>query len=161
MIVPLSIQVTAILLTGLIAGLFYSFDCAVVKGLGKLPDKEYIGAFKQINTAIQNPYFFISFMGSLVILPVAAWVSYGGVSSTSFYLMLSATIVYIIGVFGITAFGNVPLNNLLDQFNLTNASDHEIHSMRQKFEEKWNGLNRTRTFASILCFLLSIFSSLL
>ena len=39
------IQVAAVVLAGLAAGLFYSYDCSVVNGLGNLSDKEYLSAF--------------------------------------------------------------------------------------------------------------------
>jgi hypothetical protein len=33
-----------------------------------------------------------------------------------FVRLLAATVIYLIGVFGLTVFGNVPLNNTLDRF---------------------------------------------
>lgn len=151
-------HITAILLTGLIAGLFYSYDCSVIKGFKDIPDKEYLTAFQSINRAILNPWFFISFMGSLLILPVVTWLSYKAVSPVSFYLLLAAAIVYTIGVFGVTMFGNVPLNNQLDQFDISNAAPDALKALRQKFEPSWNKLNAIRTYAAILSFLLTIIS---
>jgi uncharacterized membrane protein len=151
-------QIAAILLTGLIAGLFYSYDCSVIKGLGSLPDAEYLSAFKAINKAILNPYFFMSFMGSLLVLPIAAWLNYKEGGTTSFYLLIAATLVYVAGTFGVTILGNVPLNNLVDRFDITTASQMNIQALRQKFEGSWNTLNHIRTYANILSFLLAILS---
>ena len=53
-------QFASILFTGLLAGLFYGYDCSVIKGLGNLQDDVYLQSFQSINKAIQNPYFFIS-----------------------------------------------------------------------------------------------------
>jgi uncharacterized membrane protein len=152
------IQILTVLLTGLLAGLLYGYDCSVIDGLGNLSDKEYLNAFQSINKAIQNPYFFISLMGSMFTLPVATWLSYKSGSSVSFYFLLAAAIVYITGVFGITAFGNVPLNNLLEQFDISKASIEAIREIRQKFESSWNMLHHLRTYAAILAFLLTIIS---
>lgn len=154
------IHVAAILLSGLAAGLLYGYDSSVIKGLGNLPDKEYLNAFQSINRAILNPYFFISFMGSLVVLPVAAWLSYKEGGSTSLYLLLAATLVYAAGVLGVTAFGNIPLNNRLDKFEISTASTEAVKAMRQKFEASWNVLHHIRTYAAMLSFLLAIFSLL-
>jgi uncharacterized membrane protein len=151
-------HITAILLTGLIAGLFYSFDCSVIKGFRNIPDKEYLTSFQSINRAILNPYFFISFMGSLLILPVVAWLSYKAASPASFYLLLGAVIVYAIGVFGVTIFANVPLNNQLDQLDISNAAPDALKAFRQEFEPSWNKFNAIRTYAAILSFLLTIIS---
>jgi uncharacterized membrane protein len=152
------IQISAVLLTGLSAGLFYSYDCSVIKGLGNLPDREYLSAFQSINKAILNPYFFTSFMGSLLLLPIAAWLSYKGASPMAFYFLVAASVVYAAGVFGVTMFGNVPLNNLLDRFDISIASVDAIHAMRQRFENSWNMLQHVRTFAAILSFILAIIS---
>lgn len=152
------IPALSILLVGLAAGLFYGYDCSVIGGLGKLSDKEYLAAFQSINRVILNPYFFISFMGSLIVLAVAAWLNYKTENFTSFYYLLAATLIYAIGVFGVTMFGNVPLNNLLDRFDISSASTEAINAMRQKFETSWNMLHHIRTYAAILSFLLSIIS---
>lgn len=151
-------QILAVLLTGLLAGLFYGYDCSVIKGLGNLSDKEYLNAFKSINKAILKPYFFLSFMGCLVVLPFAAWLSYKGTSPISFCFLLAAMIIYFISVFGVTVFGNIPLNNLLEQFDISTASAEAIEAMRQKFENSWNVFHHIRTYAAILSFLLTIIS---
>lgn len=154
------LQFASILLTGLVAGLFYGYDCSVIKGLGNLQDEEYLKAFQSINKVIQNPYFFLSFMGSLVVLPLTSWYTYKMSGSTSFYLFLSATLVYIIGVFGVTIIGNVPLNEQLAGFSLSAATENEISSMRKTFESSWNRYHTVRTIASLIVFCLSILSLL-
>lgn len=151
-------QIAAILLTGLIAGLFYSYDCSVIKGLGNLPDPEYLRAFKSINRAILNPYFFAGFIGCLLVLPIAAWLNYKDGGATSCYFLVAATVVYIASVFGVTVLGSVPWNNLVDRFDITAASQADIQAMRQRFEINWNRLNHIRTYASMLSFLLGILS---
>src|SRR6478736_3294280 len=92
-------QCAAILLSGLLAGLMYGYDCSILKGLAKLPDEQYLQAFRSFNTTIQNPYFMTSFLGSLLVLPIATWLGYNNFSSLSFYLLLSASLLYFIGVF--------------------------------------------------------------
>lgn len=147
-------------MVGLIAGLLYGYDCSIIKGFRNLTDREYLGAFQSINRAILNPYFFLSFMGSLLVLPVVTWLSYKAATPISFYLLLAATVVYVIGVFGVTMFGNVPLNNQLDQFDLANTSPDGLRAMRQKFEINWNKFHAIRTYAAMLSFLLAIISLL-
>ena len=69
-----SLLFLSVLLSGLIMGLLYGYACSVNPGLNKLSDAEYLRAMQSINTAIQNPVFFISFMGTLFILPVTSMV---------------------------------------------------------------------------------------
>ncbi len=154
------VQIIAVLLTGLVAGLFYSYAYSVTGGLGKLSDKEYLMAFQSINRAILNVLFFAGFIGSLIVLPVATWLSYNAGITFSFCLLLSATVIYVVGVFAVTIFGNVPLNNMLENFNINEASPQELFSLREKFEASWNKLNLIRTVAAVLSFLMAIFSVL-
>src|SRR5664279_119330 len=107
---------------GLMAGVFYSYSTSVTLGLEVLPDTEYIAAMQSINKAIQNPVFFIAFLGSLILLPVSSYLNFAQPVSTKFFLILCATIIYLAGTFCVTAFGNIPLNNTLEKFDLLNAS---------------------------------------
>lgn len=152
------VQITTILLTGLLAGLFYGYDCSVIKGLGQLENSAYLHAFQSINKAIQNPWFFLSFMGSLLILPVASWFSYK--QAAPFYLLLAASILYFMGVFGVTVSCNIPLNEQLANFQISSATESEISAMRKTFEHSWNTWHRIRTVAAIGVFGLTILSLL-
>jgi uncharacterized membrane protein len=134
------------LFTALMAGLFYSWSCSVTLGLSKLTDREYISAMQYLNREIQNPVFFISFFGAATLLPICSYMQYNQ--------LLTATIIYLAGVMAVTIFGNIPLNQTLDKFNLTNATLIEITKQRLSFEVKWNNLNMIRTVASIFSLIL-------
>jgi uncharacterized membrane protein len=141
-----------LLSTGLITGLLYAYSCSVNTGLGKLSDKEYLTAMQSINRSILNPAFFVTFFGTLVLLPICSWFEYSTAVPNSFYLFLFATIIYTVGVFGVTVLGNVPLNNNLDNFDIKKASLESISKQRVKFESPWNRLHLIRTIASIISF---------
>jgi uncharacterized membrane protein len=140
--------------TALIAGLFYAYSCSVNGGLGRLPDAGYLAAMQGINREILNPLFFMSFMGTLILLPLATWLQYGQPVSLRFYLLLAATLVYGIGTFGVTIAGNVPLNNALDAFHIQAASAEEISQQRTLFEKPWNKLHSIRTIANAIALIL-------
>jgi uncharacterized membrane protein len=146
----------ATLTAALMAGLFYAYSCSVSPGLARVPDAAFLSSFQAINRAIQNPVFFAAFFGILVLTPWAAYLQFGRPVPSSFILIVSAFAVYVIGVFGVTAFGNIPLNNALDGFNITNASAGELAAQRARFEARWNYLNTVRTIASTLTALLMI-----
>ncbi|WP_342328935.1 anthrone oxygenase family protein [Pedobacter sp. FW305-3-2-15-E-R2A2] len=143
-------------LTALIAGLFYAFSCAVNPGLAKLSDERYLAAMQSINKEIQNLLFLSSFMGTLLFLPVSTWLQFRVGITDSFWLLLAATFVYTIGVFGLTMFGNVPLNQALDRFNLSSAAAKEMAIQRERFEIPWKRFHRIRTVASVLTVMLVI-----
>lgn len=155
------LQIIVVLLTGLAAGLFYSYACSVTGGLGKLSDREYLMAFQSINNVILNAWFFTSFMGSLVVLPAVTWFSYNADINFSFWLFLLATVIYVVGVFGVTIFGNVPLNNMLESTDLNTASLQELFSLRERFEASWNKLTLIRTIAAVVSFIMAVIASIL
>lgn len=145
--------ITAVL-AALIAGLFYAYSCSVVLGLGKLSDTEYLKAMQSINREILNPVFFISFMGTAILLPVSTFFLRG--QQPVFIFLLLATLAYLIGVFGVTVAGNVPLNDQLDQFKIADSSLEAIKEMRDNFENRWNFLNNVRTAFSVITITLTI-----
>ncbi|MGQ2984949.1 anthrone oxygenase family protein [Flavobacterium sp.] len=140
----------AALCTALMAGLFYSYSCSVNPGLAKLPDSQYLSAMQHINSAIQNPAFFAAFFGALMLLPLCAYLSYASPAGLRFWLLVTATVIYAVGLFGVTAFGNVPLNEMLDRFDVASATQPDIAIMRQKFEVPWNRWHFVRTIAVLL-----------
>lgn len=140
--------------TALIAGLFYAYSCSVVLGLGKLSDAEYLKAMQNINREIQNPVFFMSFMGTAILLPISAFLFRG--EKLTFIFLLLATFAYLIGVFGVAVVGNVPMNNLLDQFDISTSTAEAIKQVRENFENRWNFLNNIRTVFSVISIVLVV-----
>lgn len=151
-------QIATVLFTGLLAGLFYGYECSVNKALSNLSNEGYLEAFQSINKTIQNPVFFLSFIGSFFLLIITTVWSFKSGETTSSYLLLSALLIYLVGVFGITIWGNVPLNEQLAKFSISTSSADAITLMRKAFEKPWNTFHTTRTFASILSFCLTILS---
>jgi uncharacterized membrane protein len=148
------VLIAATTATALIAGLFYAYSCSVNIALSKLPDEGYIAAMQSINREIQNPLFFVSFMGTLLLLPICTWMQYRAGGSPVFFLLLGATAIYIIGAFGVTMAGNVPLNEALDKFNFQAATAEEITRQRVQFEIPWNRLHSIRTVCSFVSLVL-------
>lgn len=151
--ITLLLIITAVL-TALIAGLFYSYSCSVVLGLGKLTDVEYLKAMQNINREILNPLFFISFIGTAVLLPLSTFVFRG--HQPVFIFLLLATLAYLIGVFGVTVGGNVPMNDILDKFDISTSTTEAIKQMRATFENRWNFLNNIRTLFSLISILMVV-----
>jgi uncharacterized membrane protein len=147
--------------TALIAGLFYAFSCSINGGLNRLPDAGYLAAMQSINREILNPLFFMSFMGTLMLLPLCTWLQYHHPASIRFYLLLAATLVYAIGTFGVTIMGNVPLNNALDAFNISAASPEALRQQREMFEMPWNNLHSIRTLANALALILVLIACII
>jgi uncharacterized membrane protein len=146
--------------SALMAGLFFAWSCSINAGLGRLSDIAYITAMQNINSAILNPLFFMVFFGAVILLPASTLVHYSQPISIRFWYLLAASIIYVVAVFGVTVFGNVPLNDALKNFQLQGASLQEIASQRLKFEGPWVHLNNIRTIGSIVSTVLVILACL-
>ncbi|MEP7144302.1 MAG: anthrone oxygenase family protein [Ferruginibacter sp.] len=149
-----------ILFSALVTGLLYGYSCSVNIGLSALPDDQYLRAMQSINNAILNPYFFISFIGLVLLFPITTWLQYLRSRNYKFYYLLIATVIYLAGVFGVTMLGNVPLNNALANFKISLSGVTEITVQRNHFETPWNQFHVVRTIASIVSFSLTIISVL-
>jgi uncharacterized membrane protein len=144
------ILVLAGTLTALIIGLYFGYSVSVNGGLHRLNDSEYVRAMQSIKAVIQNPLFFASFIGPVVLLPLAAFLHTNtNTNPMQFALLLASSVVYIAGSFGITIAGNVPLNERLAKFDASKSSGNEIAQARPGFEKRWNRLHTIRTIASI------------
>ncbi len=155
------VSLLAILSTGLIGGFFYAYSCSVNAGLGRLGDEAYLRAMQSINRAVLNPLFFLTFIGTLLLLPVATWLEFRLVGPTSTcYGLLGSSLLYFFGVFLVTVRGNVPLNDALAQVDLDSASAEDIRKQRQAFEGRWNRYHRIRTSANAIAFLVAVWAAL-
>lgn len=70
-------------------------------------------------------------------------------------LLTGAAATYTTGVLGVTIGRNVPLNNALDAFDLTSASESAIAERRQSYETPWNRWHYLRTAAGIASLVLA------
>lgn len=155
------IHILTLLTTALMAGLFFSYSFSVNSGLSQLNDSAYLLAMQSINRAILNPVFFICFFGTVVLLPLNAYLQYNGKLTISFTLYSLSAAFYVIGLFGITVLGNVPLNDTLDAFDLGTASQEAVSGMRETFEGPWNKWHSIRTAAVVVSLLLLSIASVL
>ncbi len=145
----------AVILTGLSAGLFYAWSVSVIPGTQKVSDSTYLETMQSINRAILNPAFFLIFFGSLVFLSIGS-ISQFNTSKTTFWIMLTASVLYSVGTIGVTALGNIPLNNQLDLLNLSNMASDKIQEFRKFYEINWNRLHLIRTVFATASFVLSV-----
>lgn len=105
---------------GIASGMMWVFSMGTMQGLSQLPQAEAIRAMQAINIAVVNPIFLSIFIGTGPFLAVLAGVD--RFSSTPSSTLLAAALVYNVGVVGVTALGNVPLNDALAVVDPNTAS---------------------------------------
>lgn len=154
------ILVLAILSTGLMAGIFFTWTNAVAPGIGKLSDMGYLGALQSMNRVILNTSFRIVFIGAVITVALVPFCYYKIFPNYLFWTLIAVFIIYWIGAFGVTFLGNIPLNRMLDNTNLETISVENAKSLRMAIETKWNNLNLIRTISSGISFLVLVVSLL-
>ncbi|MCB0588535.1 MAG: DUF1772 domain-containing protein [Phaeodactylibacter sp.] len=147
---------STVLLTGLSAGFFYAWAVSVIPGTRQVSGQVYLETMQSINRAILNPAFYLIFFGSLLMLAVSAILQYRSGAGAAFWLFFAAGLTYLIGAFGITAFGNVPLNDALEVIPLDGLSPDQLAKTRRQYETRWNRLHMIRTVFAVVSFLLSL-----
>lgn len=148
-----------IIFTGLTAGLCFTWSNAVITGLSRLGDLEYLQAFKEMNRAIINPTFLVVFFWPLFLHLIHIYL-YRNLQNTFFWMLLAAALLFILGVGVVTVFGNIPLNEMLDKTNLSTASATDLKLLRNRFEYRWSNFHLIRTVTSIGSFALLVFALL-
>ena len=135
-----------VVLTGLMAGVYFTFSVFVMKALDELPSLHAAQAMNKINDVIVNTLFLPIFFGSTIwYAGVIVWSITDWQNSQSILMILAASI-YIVGMFLVTAFGNVPLNNRLK--TLEENSDELVEYWSRYFHD-WMLFNHLRTVSCI------------
>jgi uncharacterized membrane protein len=140
-------MVLAILAAGLLAGLFYAFSVSVMPGLARTDDRTFVHAMQQINLAIINPWFFLSFFGTPLLIALA-WVLHLGSGRSGVLFWISLAFLAALGTLVITMVLNVPLNNALDAAGRNPDQITDLSTLRESFEGTWVRWNNIRTLTS-------------
>ena len=159
--IQILILASAILSTGLMAGIFFTWSNAVKPGIGKLNDIEYLKALQSMNRVILNIQFKIVFFISIISVALVPVLNFDLYPNSIFWIFIFILVIYWVGAFGVTLFGNIPINEKLDKINLKSVSSQKIKLLRESIESNWNNLNLIRTISSFIAFLLLVLSLIL
>jgi uncharacterized membrane protein len=145
-----AILVVTTISLGLITGLFYTFSISVMPTLRGVDDRTFVDVMQRINRDIQNGKFFLSFIGSflLIILSLVLFIGVPG----SVVLPLVVALVFYIGNLVITFGGNIPLNNQLERRGHPDKIT-DMAGARKAFEVRWHRLNTQRGLCCAAAFI--------
>ncbi len=133
------------LLMALLSGVFLSFSDFVMRGLRQAPAAAGSAGMVGLNRTVYRSFFMVLFMGFLPVsfglAILAMWQSDGAAVG----LVLAGSLAYVVGCFGVTGLGNVPLNNGLDA--LANRAE-ERAAYWPAYARRWTVLNHLRTLAT-------------
>lgn len=138
----------ALLLTGLASGVFFAYSVSVMLGLDDIRPDAALAAMRSINRRIQNPVFFLAFLGAPLCSLAAGLLLLGAGPTGAAVLFLAAAGVYLLGAFAVTAAVNVPLNEKLDAAG-TPADPGEAARQWSAYRGPWTRWNSVRALFSL------------
>ena len=109
---PRNILLTiTVVLLGLSAGFFVTYQISVMPGLARTEDVVFVQSMQGINAAVRSVPFAVIFFGPLPLLIATAAAAARRRAVAA--LLLAAALLYGVGLLGVTFAGNVPLNEML------------------------------------------------
>ncbi|BCJ36455.1 membrane protein [Actinocatenispora thailandica] len=138
----------SLLTVGLVAGVYFAFQVAVIPGLSRASDRTYAEAMNRINESIENPVFFAAFFGALAVTAIATVQQRRRGNRTAALFALLALALYVVG-FGATIVGDIPLNEQLAAAGTAHAGP-VIDRIRTPWLA-WNAIRTVASVASLLC----------
>ena len=136
----------AVIAMGLLAGLFFAFDVAVMPGLTAADDRTLVDAMQQMIDKIENPAFFLILLGAPALAAVALVQARRSGSTQIAGWIVAGLALYTVMVVVTVAF-HFPLNE-----DLTNAGDpariENLAAVRDDFVTPWVAWNIVRTLAT-------------
>lgn len=99
--------------SGITAGVFFAFSSFVIAALKRISPEQGVAAMNSISVTVINPGFMSAFAGTALLCLLLSASSLFKWDQEEGRFALIASLVYLIGSFGVTVIFNVPLNDRL------------------------------------------------
>lgn len=149
----------SVIACGLVSGVFLTFSDFVMRSLHKSEREAGIEAMQIINREVFRTLFMVLLIGMSALSPILVWLALQAPQGSPPYWVVLGSCIYILGVFVVTVFGNVPMNTKLDR--LDHTSTEAAAYWAKTYYPRWTLFNHIRTFgaaAAAVCFLIAIVS---
>ena len=131
----------ALISAGIMAGIYFTFSVFAMRSFAELGDEAGARTMQVLNRVIVKSAFLPLFM--LSSLACAALIVLGLMGHAGPYVIAGGA-VYVLGMFVMTAAGNVPLNNRLDA---ADAASESGQALWRDYMVRWTRLNHVRTIS--------------
>jgi uncharacterized membrane protein len=137
--------------TGMVAGLMADWAYTVLPGLSRSSDRTFVEGIQQMNRAIQNGWFMLSFLGAIGFAGLAAWLAWRGDGREALPWIVAGLALYLV-TFLVTFAANIPLNEQLDKAG-DPARITDLAAARAGFHEgRWMAWHLVRTVSNLAAF---------
>ena len=144
------------LATAIVAGIFVTFSDFVMRSLDRSARSAGIEVMQAINREVFPTLFMGLFLGLTVVSVLVGGYAALNLEAVGSVWLLTASALYLFGVFGVTAARNVPMNNHLA--TLDHGSDGAAHYWTTVYRPSWTFWNHFRSAASMAsagCYLMA------
>ncbi|AKI01343.1 putative integral membrane protein [Hoeflea sp. IMCC20628] len=142
------LSAASVLAYAAIGGVLLAFSDFLMRSFNLVTGQGGIESMQVLNVEIMRSIFMVLFMGlTLVSLIIVVYAAVNLAGTPRLLLMLAGSL-YLVGVFALTAAGNVPLNNQLAA--LAPATPQALEFWKQAYMTRWVSLNTVRTIACML-----------
>ena len=138
---PTTVLAIGLVFNALMAGLYFGFSTAVMPGLGRTDDRNYVTSMQRIDESIENPRFLTVFLAALVVPIVAVFVHLGDDGRDRLPWIAAGSVLYGATVV-ITGAVNVPLNRQLRAAG--DVTDRSASAVRAAYHDRWTRFNTAR-----------------
>ncbi len=130
---------------GLMAGVYFAFSAFIMTSLARIAPAAGIAAMNSISVEIVRSLFMPVFMGTTLTAAILAGLAIFRWSEPGSIAMLAGGLLYVIGMFVVTAVVNVPLNDVLATVDPSSAEGASVWS---RYVQDWTMWNHVRTVTS-------------
>lgn len=146
----------ATIMFGIMAGFFWTYSFNVNYAFLELDGPSYAQVQSLVNQNVRHAMFFFFFMGGGVFSLLALAINFRQRRTVSFWLVVLASLVYILGVILYTRQVNLPLNYYTESWDLAN-----LPADWSATRDSWNSANLVRVGTSFTSFLLCMLAFVL
>ena len=154
----LHILLFATISSALSAGIFFAFSTFVMRALALQPPPSGIATMQSINITVFNPWFYSAFFGPaiacflLILFALQDW------KQPIALYWLGGSLLYLGGTLGVTALGNIPLNEALAIVSPGSSDAMRVWSQYLTDWTFWNHVRTIAAFSAAAIFALSLFN---
>ncbi len=139
---------------GLMAGVYAAFSTFIMRSFDQLGPTPATNSMNAINEVILRSSFMPLFFGSTLLYAVLGGYAVFADELAGRWILFSASIIYVLGMFVSTAAFNVPLNNRLAAV----ANEPAQHaSTWSDYYHRWTRWNHSRGICSVISCTLTVY----
>jgi uncharacterized membrane protein len=143
-VVATTTLVIAVVTSGLLAGVYYSYSVSVMPALAAFDDRTFVDVMNKLNVVIVNPAFMLVFLGSVGFSALAG-VCYRKSDNRPLLICIAIGLALNVASLIITSAVNVPLNS---QLATAGSTATDVAGLRRQFEAPWITWNLVRALAN-------------